>query len=562
MLSIMIKVYCNYLITRFKKNIVRELFGIKNFLIKDKNVAYTSLHYNDNKFFFYSSIIYFTEKKIKFINRVNFHLIPKNIFKIVAKKFLNKISAIIIKRNSMNYFVIIFSSILNIDHIRIIQLCLKNNIKLLFSSRNKILTAINNRKSSIENNILKSNYAEISGKLYDIDLFKMQESPIIRLVNFLINKAVRKRASDIHIEPNENDLLIRIRIDGLLQPLMNISKVQHLSIISRLKIMSGLNIAENRLPQDGRTSIFINKERRDIRVSTIPSMNGERMVLRLLKSSKNLKNINQLGLSSENLNVLIKVLNNNNGLLLVTGPTGSGKTTTLYACLSYINNYNVNIMTIEDPIEYNLFGISQTQVNKKINLNFINGLRSFLRQDPDIIMVGEIRDKETAQIAINAALTGHLVLSTIHTTNSFSTVLRLINMGIDPFLIINSLLMIIVQRLVRVICSNCKHIYNPSINEVKWLLNKTHCNIVQKNFWKGRGCYKCYNTGYYGRVGIFELTVTNKIFTENHTKDINKNNIKKYISITNNSTLLSDGIKKIFSGITTIHEISRISKIE
>lgn len=562
MLSIMTKVYYNYFIFRSKRSIVRELFGINENIIKKETLVYTSLNYSNNKIFFYSSIIYFVKKKMKFINQINFNLIPKNLFKIISKKILNKTATIILKHKNLNYYTIIFSNIFNINNIKNIQLCLESNIKLLFSSRNKVLSSIINSESSIRNNGLKDHYTEISGTLYNIDLLNTQESPVIRLVNFLINKSIRKRASDIHIEPSEKNLLIRVRIDGLLQPLMNISKTQHTLIISRLKIMSGLNIAENRLPQDGRTSIFINQERRDIRISTIPSMNGERMVLRLLKSSKNLKNINQLGFSSEHLNILIKTLNNNNGLLLVTGPTGSGKTTTLYACLSYINNSNINIMTIEDPIEYNLLGISQTQVNNKIQLNFISGLRSFLRQDPDIIMVGEVRDKETAQISINAALTGHLVLSTIHTTNSFGTILRLINMGIDPFLVINSILVIITQRLVRVICSNCKYIYKPSSNEIRWLSNKSSFDINKTFFWKGRGCYKCYNTGYYGRVGIFELAIINKSFVQDYSKNINKNNIKKYVSVANNDTLLNDGIKKIFSGITTIHEISRISKIE
>jgi general secretion pathway protein E len=291
--------------------------------------------------------------------------------------------------------------------------------------------------------------------------------------------------------------------------------------------MSGLNIAENRLPQDGRTSIFINKERRDIRVSTIPSMNGERMVLRLLRSSKNLKNINQLGLSNNHLNKLIYILNSSNGLILVTGPTGTGKTTTLYAALAYINQKNINIMTMEDPIEYNLSGISQTQVNNKINLNFVNGLRAFLRQDPDVIMVGEIRDKETAQIATNASLTGHLVLSTIHTTDSSGTVTRLINMDIDPFLISNSLLAIITQRLVRVICNNCKIKYMPNLHEIA-TIDKEQMKNINAN-----------------------INMSGSLL-----------NIQKYVNIAKNESILDDGLKKIFSGITTIDEISRVSKIE
>ena len=539
------KVYYNHLLTRKKPNILKEIFGIVSISVNKASVG---------KYRY--TLIGFIQKKMNFVQDINPNLIPKNIFQKMSTSFFINQSLLVLKKKRHSLFIIVCEKAYNIQNLQMLSTYFDADIKIFISTHQNIINCI-------ENIIDHKNYKlkkikEISGMLYDLDTKKKNISQTVKIVNFVISKAIRKRASDIHIEPRENSSLIRFRIDGQLQILSKIPKNQHLLISSRIKIMSGLNIAETRLPQDGRTSIFINKERRDVRVSTVPSLNGERIVLRVLKSSSTLKNINQLGLSNESLNALIYVLNSTNGLMLVTGPTGSGKTTTLYAALSYINKYNINIMTIEDPIEYNLMGINQTQVQKKIKLDFASGLRSFLRQDPDVLMVGEIRDQETAQIAINAALTGHLVLSTIHTNDSFGTLTRLINMNIEPFLITSAILAIITQRLVRVICIYCKYSYRPFVNEVKWLSIRSVSNLKNKVFWKGKGCFRCYNTGYFGRVGIFELALINKSIY----LDIKKNNIKKCIRFINNQTLLSDGLNKIFSGITTISEINKVLKIE
>ncbi|HET9753619.1 MAG TPA: type II secretion system ATPase GspE, partial [Myxococcales bacterium] len=333
------------------------------------------------------------------------------------------------------------------------------------------------------------------------------EAPIIRLVNSLLFRAAKERASDIHIEPQERDICVRFRVDGVLQEVIRPPKRFQNSIISRVKIMGGLNIAEKRLPQDGRIRVKLAGRDIDIRLSTTPTVYGERVVMRLLDKSTVLLDLVEIGMDPEQLRVMESLIHRSHGIILVTGPTGSGKTTTLYAALSRINRPDLNIMTIEDPVEYQLQGISQTAVNPKIELTFANGLRSFLRQDPDVIMVGEIRDLETAEIAIQASLTGHLVLSTVHTNDAAGAITRLVDMGVEPFLVASSLMGVLAQRLVRVLCRDCRVPYVPEPEELKeiGLTPEQVREATGGMIYKPEGCEQCNKTGYRGRSGIYEV---------------------------------------------------------
>ncbi|RLB35342.1 MAG: type II secretion system protein GspE, partial [Deltaproteobacteria bacterium] len=332
------------------------------------------------------------------------------------------------------------------------------------------------------------------------------DAPIIRLVNLMLSQAVRHRASDIHIEPAQKRLKIRYRIDGILYDMLSPPKHIQASLTSRIKIMAKLNIAEKRLPQDGRIEVKIGDKNIDIRVSTIPTAFGERVVLRLLDKTSILLKLSDLGMSMEGLDKFERFIQSPHGIILVTGPTGSGKTTTLYAALSTINTTDINIITIEDPIEYQMEGIGQIQVNPKIDLTFANGLRSIVRQDPDVILVGEIRDLETAEIAIQSALTGHLVFSTLHTNDSASAVTRLIDMGIEPFLVTSSVISILAQRLVRTLCSRCKEEYSPDEESLR-SIGIDPKMVLGHIIYRRAGCSSCLETGYRGRTGIFEMMV-------------------------------------------------------
>ncbi len=352
------------------------------------------------------------------------------------------------------------------------------------------------------------------------------EAPIIRLINSLLFEAVRKRASDIHIEPFEKELSIRYRIDGILYEIIKPPKRFQSSITSRVKIMAGMNIAEKRLPQDGRIRIKIAGKDIDIRTSVIPTSFGERVVMRLLDRSSVLIGLNNIGLNDDKLKLVNQLIKRSSGIILVTGPTGSGKTTTLYSVLSVLNSSEVNILTIEDPVEYQIRGIGQIQVNPKINLTFANGLRSIIRQDPDIVLVGEIRDKETAEIAIQASLTGHLVFSTLHTNDAAGGITRLIDMGIEPFLVSSSVVAIIAQRLVRTICPVCKIAYKPDDEELLEI-GITRNTLVNGILYKGRGCSECVNTGYKGRAGIYEFMVISDELRSMITRGVDSSTIKQ-----------------------------------
>ncbi len=384
------------------------------------------------------------------------------------------------------------------------------------------------------------------------------EAPVIKLVNLMITEALKERASDIHIEPSEDGMSVRYRIDGVLYNVLSPPKRYQQAIVSRIKIMANLNIAENRLPQDGRIRIKYGGNDVDIRVSIVPSVVGERVVLRLLVKDEKKFNIEKLGMSDEVLKNFRDLLRIPHGIIIVSGPTGSGKTTTLYAAIKEINTPERNIITIEDPVEYRIRGISQIQVNPKINLTFANGLRSILRQDPEVIMVGEIRDRETAEIAVQAAMTGHLVLSTVHTNDAASGIVRLLDMGIEPYLIASTVNAFLSQRLVRVLCSWCRE--EIEVDRDLLLAEGIDPGILGDTMYRAVGCPKCQNTGYRGRVGIFEMIkidddVRKMIVSRKDASYIRDACVKKGMK-----TMFDDGLEKVRKGITTIDEVLRVIK--
>ncbi len=385
------------------------------------------------------------------------------------------------------------------------------------------------------------------------------DSPVIRLVNLMFSQAVRDNASDIHIEPYQNSLKIRQRLDGILYDMLSPPKHVQSALISRIKIMAKLNIAEKRLPQDGRIELKVANKEVDIRVSTLPTAFGERVVLRLLDKSSVLISLTDLGMPEDRFIPFSEQIKAANGIVLVTGPTGSGKTTTLYAALTSINNTDINIITVEDPIEYRISGIGQVQVNPKINLTFASGLRSIVRQDPDVILVGEIRDTETARIAIQSALTGHLVFSTLHTNDAASAITRLIDMGIEPFLLSSSINAILAQRLIRIICPHCKEGYIPDPTAIR-KLGLTPEEMEGRLVYRGKGCSKCHHTGFKGRCGIFELMLMNQTMKHLVLNTANANAIKEQAVKNGMITLRRDGADKVLEGITTIEEVYRVSQ--
>jgi general secretion pathway protein E len=383
------------------------------------------------------------------------------------------------------------------------------------------------------------------------------EAPVIRLVNSILTQAVRARASDIHIEPFERELKVRYRIDGILYNILYPPRRLQAAISSRIKVMANLNIAERRLPQDGRIRIRVGEKDVDIRVSVVPTAFGERIVLRLLDKTSMLLGLEEIGMAEVTYARYSRLIKRSNGIILVTGPTGSGKTTTLYATLHKINSPELNIITIEDPIEYQLNGIGQIQVNPRIDLTFANGLRSILRQDPDIIMVGEIRDRETAEIAIQASLTGHLVFSTLHTNDAAGAVTRLLDMGVEAFLVSSSVLAIIAQRLVRVICKECKEPYRPDIALAKEIgLDPSFDGA----FYRGKGCGVCFQTGFRGRSGIYELLVIDDSIRSLVMSGADASVIKRQAIKQGMLTLLQDGAQNVVKGITTADEILRVTQ--
>ncbi|MEK4004076.1 GspE/PulE family protein [Paenibacillus sp. FSL H3-0333] len=381
-----------------------------------------------------------------------------------------------------------------------------------------------------------------------------EDSPIVRLVNQMIQQAVSLRASDIHVDPGENNLSIRYRIDGTLRTERIIPKQMQGYITARLKIMAKLNIAERRLPQDGRIKMQFDYKMVDIRVSSLPTMHGEKIVLRLLDLSTGVKSVDSLGFSDGNAAAFQEMISKPYGILLITGPTGSGKTTTLYAALNQLNTESANIITIEDPVEYQLEGVNQVHVNPAIGLTFAAGLRSILRQDPNIVMVGEIRDTDTAEIAVRASLTGHLVLSTLHTNDAISTISRLRDMGVEPYLIASSLLGVVAQRLVRKICPDCREDHKPT--EQESIMLRRH-GLPEHVIYHGRGCGSCNNTGYRGRIAIHEVLTINDHLRQLITESASIEELRAAGKAKGMVQLMEDGFLKVSKGITTLQEVMR-----
>jgi len=397
---------------------------------------------------------------------------------------------------------------------------------------------------------------EETGDLLD----ETSDAPIIKLVNLLLSGAIKDRASDIHIEPYQASVKVRYRIDGILYDILSLPRKIHSPLASRVKIMAKLNIAEKRLPQDGRIEIKVADRSVDIRVSTIPTAFGERVVLRLLDKTSSILMLSDLGMDERKVGIFNRLIKSPYGIVLVTGPTGSGKTTTLYAALSSINHPEVNIITIEDPIEYQIDGIGQIQVNPKIDLTFAQGLRSIVRQDPDVILVGEIRDRETAEIAIQSSLTGHLVFSTLHTNDAASAVTRLIDMGIEPFLVTSSVIAIVAQRLVRVLCPKCMEAYTPD-DESLVNLGIDKKQLDSHPLYRKQGCTACMNTGYRGRTAIFEILILDDPLKRLILKTSDANQIQDEAMKRGMTNLLADGARKVLEGTTTIEEVFRVTRI-
>ncbi|MCB0354385.1 MAG: type II secretion system ATPase GspE [Bdellovibrionales bacterium] len=452
---------------------------------------------------------------------------------------------------------------LNIGAIEQLKMCYGRPAKLVVTTPDEITKAINtmrtrlmsSRSSALEKD--KEEESEFDYQLkIDVTDAEDDDAPIMRYVNAIIFKANSERASDVHIEPFETQLKVRFRIDGVLYDVDSQDKVHQAAIISRVKVMSGLNIAEKRLPQDGRIGLKIAGKDVDIRVSTVPTQFGERVVMRLLDKSASVLGLEQVGIRKKNLLLLEKLIQKPNGIILVTGPTGSGKSTTLYSCLTKINTPELNILTVEDPIEYQLEGVGQMQVNPKINFTFSSGLRAILRQDPDVVMVGEIRDAETAEIAIQASLTGHLVLSTLHTNDAPGAVTRLLDMGIEPFLVSSSLLAVMGQRLVRRLCPACKEAYELSDAEILELGLHPRDLVERRAYKPGQAeCEACQNTRYMGRTGIHELLVVDDSIRSLILQRMDSTTIRIKAQELGFETLRIDGAHKVLEGITSVEEV-------
>lgn len=512
---------------------------------------------------------YATFANAPYIERVTEKMADLDLLAKVPLKFLrdNVVMPLMID----GVMVILTSSPLKYQPIDELNLLLGGGVGTAIATEKTILDAIN-RFYPLEGT--KQMMEELEGEeekelgavdfeaIEEKDILAMaSEAPIIKLVNHMLYQAAKQGASDIHIEPFEKELRVRYRIDGIMHQVMVPPKRIQGALISRIKIMANLNIAEKRVPQDGRIDIKVAGKPIDIRVSILPTVFGERVVMRLLDKSRSFGKLTDIGLSDRDFNVLVASIKKPNGIIYVTGPTGSGKTTTLYCVLSELNTPDVNIVTVEDPVEYQMAGIGQVAVKEKIGLTFAAALRSILRQDPDIVMIGETRDAETAQIAIQAALTGHLVLSTLHTNNAPASITRLLDMGVEPFLIASSVVMIMAQRLVRTLCPKCKEAYKPSKDLLAsvGLTEKEAKDIV---FYKPVGCEDCNNTGYKGRLAVFELMemtpeIAKLTMERSNTMVLRKQALKDGMTL-----LLQDGVRKIKAGLTTIDEVLGVASME
>jgi type IV pilus assembly protein PilB len=480
--------------------------------------------------------------------------IPKLINESLARRHL-----LIPIRKERDKLIVAMADPLNIFARDDVQIATSLDVEPVIATRNDILNAIDQyygkqRAEQAIEEFRKQYDVEGIADIDDETLNEINNAPVVRLINSIIGQAVKMKASDIHIEPFEEEIRVRFRIDGELQEIMNPAKSAHSAIVTRIKIMGKMNIAEKRLPQDGRVETMMDGKEIDMRISILPTVYGEKVVIRLLDRSNFLASKRQLGFSEENLILFDKLIKAPNGIILVTGPTGSGKSTTLYAVLKELNSKSVNIITIEDPVEYKLEGVNQVQLNLKAGLDFASGLRSMLRQDPNVIMVGEIRDGETAQISVRAAITGHLVLSTMHTNDAPSAVVRLMDMGIEPYLVASAVVGVISQRLVKRICENCKKPVELSELDRDILGHREGMKA-----YKGTGCTICGNTGYRGRVAVHEVMTVNKNIRSMIDKKTSMDEIRNAAIAQGMITLKESCIKLVQEGVTTIDELIRVA---
>ncbi len=507
---------------------------------------------------------YATQNGLEYIKVITEEMADPLLLAKVPLKFLKQQIVMPIKYKSNTFFVTANPN--DFQPLDELSLIFGKGIAVVVSTQKIILDALNHyyplegTDQMMEDLEEESDVSGLSfGEIDERDIMSSaNDAPIIKLVNYILLQASKMSASDIHISPAEKEIRVRLRVDGIIHQFMSIPKRTQAAVSSRLKIMSGLNIAEKRKPQDGRIEIRVGEKRVDIRVSILPASFGENIVMRLLDKDKGFSDLDSIGLSERDLKEVKKAIAQPNGIFLVSGPTGSGKTTTLYSVLHRLNDPKVNIITVEDPVEYQLQGITQVQVNPKVELTFANALRAILRQDPDIVMIGETRDQETAQIAIQAALTGHLVLSTIHTNSAPAIITRLIDMGIEPFLIASSIVAGIAQRLVRKLCAECKAPYTPTAEALESLGIKLNSG-EKYEFYKPVGCDECNQLGYKGRLPIFEVMAMTDDLVKLTMERGATLALRKQAEKDGMTTLIQDGIRKLQLGLTSVEEVVSVA---
>lgn len=505
-----------------------------------------------------------TEKNYKFVN-LRKEKIDESVLNLIPELVARSKGVIVFARNE-HYVKIGMVNPEDLEIKHLIEKRLEQKAKLYYITKQDLSEALGKYKLS-----LKDEFNNFLEHLQDKTITREARDEIfVKTVDMLLDYGYRSKASDIHIEPYNKKIVIRFRIDGIMHNVLEAPKGLSDFIITRIKVLSKMRIDEHRSAQDGKFRYKAEEETIDIRVSVVPVTQGENIVMRLLSAKSRQINLNSLGLSDQNLNKVSQAIKKPHGMILVTGPTGSGKTTTLYTAMKILNKREVHIATIEDPVEYDIEGISQIQVNTKTNLTFAKGLRAIVRQDPDIIMVGEIRDRETAGIAVNSAMTGHLVLSTLHTNDAATSLPRLLDMGIEPFLVVSTVNLIIAQRLVRKICEKCRVSYSLSGEEKKIIKDeasihaifksKGYNNLNKLRLYKGAGCKVCNNTGYQERIGIFEVLEMSEDIKQLILKSTSSNKITQAARNEGMTTMLEDGVEKVLSGITTLQEILRATK--
>ncbi len=494
--------------------------------------------------------------------------LPREFYKNISYSFVTNHLILPFKEEGVAVLVAMANPF-DLESLEELRLILNKEVQPVFTPKDNLLLAIHecyNKEHGAASQLIANltEQTEDEGYDEDVEVYDLlsdveHQAPMIKLLNLMLAEAIQQGASDIHFEPHESGLKVRYRIDGVLQTRHSPTAEYQAQLLTRIKVMSKLDIAERRLPQDGRIKLKMGRREIDFRVSTVPVVGGERIVLRILDRGNVILGLDRLGMLTEVLNDFRRLINFPEGIILVTGPTGSGKTTTLYSAINEMYSDETNIMTIEDPVEYNLKGIAQIGVQPKINLDFATGLRHILRQDPDVIMIGEIRDVETANIAIQASLTGHLVLSTLHTNDAPSAVTRLVDMGVEPYLISSTIVGVMAQRLVRKICRDCKEAYEPSDRELSSLGLKRH-DLPQEVLWRGKGCSSCYGSGYRGRHGIYELMVDNSAVKKQIVTSPDATEMRKVALATGMKSLLYHGSKLVLKGVTTVAEVLRATR--